>query len=53
MIQYVEINWEGKIVSSYASPQPNKRLNQIDDQSEEYKKWEQSQQEIKPSQDGN
>jgi len=53
MIRYVERNLDGKIVSSYASPQPNKKLNQIDDQSEEYKKWERSKQEIKSSHDAN
>lgn len=39
MIRYVERDSENKIMSSFEQPQPPKRLNQIDDQSEEYKEW--------------
>jgi len=42
MIRYIERDWSGKIVSSFEQQQPNKRLNTIDSQSEEYKEWEKS-----------
>jgi hypothetical protein len=40
MMRYIERDWNKKIKSSYLLPQQNMRLELIDDQSEEYKAWE-------------
>jgi uncharacterized protein involved in tolerance to divalent cations len=45
MMRYVARNSDGKIVSSYEQPQQGMRLNQIDDQSEEYQEWLKQQEE--------
>jgi hypothetical protein len=40
MIRLIQRNRNGEIVSSYNLPQRGLRLQEIDDQSEEYKEWE-------------
>jgi hypothetical protein len=40
MTRLVQRNHKGEIVSSYNLPQQGLRLQEIDDQSEEYKEWE-------------
>ncbi len=53
MIRYVEKNFMGEIIGSSSNKQSGKKMNEIDDQSEEYRAWEKSLNQQNPSEDGN
>lgn len=53
MIRYVQKNFDGKIIGSFAIPQLSIKTEPIDDQSEEYKEWEKSLEQKQPIRNGN
>lgn len=53
MTRYVERNFNGEIIGSSSIKQAGRKMNEIDDKSEEYQAWEKSLAQPIPTEDGN